>query len=71
MEHEGTLSSPSQYIEHHLSFNTQGAEASFWTLHMDTLIMSVILGMVAMGLIWMVAKKPLRVCPPKRKRLSN
>ena len=37
MEHEGTLSSPSQYIEHHLSFNTQGAEASFWTLHMATM----------------------------------
>ena len=39
MEHEGTLSSPSQYIEHHLSFNTQGAEASFWTIHIDTLVM--------------------------------
>jgi F-type H+-transporting ATPase subunit a len=65
MKHEGTLSSPSQYIEHHLSFNTQGAEASFWTIHIDTLVMSVILGLITMGLIWMVARKATAGVPSK------
>ena len=39
---------PSSYIEHHLSFNAQTiGDGSFWTLHIDTLITSVVLGPVS------------------------
>ena len=58
---------PSSYIEHHLSFNThQLGEGSFWTLHVDTLVMSVVLGILAMGLIWWVARGATSGVPTKR-----
>ena len=58
---------PSSYIEHHLSFNAQPVgEGSFWTLHVDTLAMSVILGLVVMGLVWWVARGATSGVPTKR-----
>lgn len=58
---------PSSYIQHHLSFNTQSVgEGSFWTLHVDTLVMSVVLGLLVMGLIWLVARGATSGVPTKR-----
>jgi len=58
---------PSSYIEHHLSFNAQPVgDGSFWTLHVDTLAMSVILGLVVMGLVWWVARGATSGVPTKR-----
>jgi F-type H+-transporting ATPase subunit a len=62
---------PSEYIAHHLSFNAQGvngntAEQGFWVLHYDTLIMSVVLGLIVMGLVWWVARGATSGVPTKR-----
>ncbi len=58
---------PSSYIQHHLGFNAQSVgDTSFWTLHVDTLAMSVILGFVVMGLIWWVARGATAGVPTKR-----
>lgn len=58
---------PSSYIQHHLSFNAQSVgDGSFWTLHVDTLAMSVILGLVVMGLVWWVARGATAGVPTKR-----
>ena len=58
---------PSGYIEHHLSFNTHPiGQGSFWTLHMDSLVMSVVLGILAMGLIWWVVRGATSGVPTKR-----
>ncbi len=58
---------PSQYISHHLSFNAQSVgNGSFWTLHIDTLIMSVILGFLVMGFVWWVARGATAGVPTKR-----
>jgi F-type H+-transporting ATPase subunit a len=58
---------PSGYISHHLSFNTQAiGEGSFWTIHVDTLVMSVLLGVIAMGLIWWVVRGATAGVPTKR-----
>lgn len=62
---------PSEYIAHHLSFNAQGVNGNatnegFWVLHYDTLIMSVVLGMLVMGLIWWVARGATSGVPTKR-----
>ncbi|MDO8961632.1 MAG: F0F1 ATP synthase subunit A [Methylophilus sp.] len=58
---------PSNYIAHHLSFNTKSiGEGGFWTLHVDTLAMSVILGLVVMGLVWWVARGATAGVPTKR-----
>ena len=41
---------PSGYIAHHLSFNAQPiGEGGFWTLHVDTFVMSVALGLIGHG----------------------
>lgn len=57
---------PSEYIAHHLSFNAQSVgNGSFWVLHYDTLIMSVMLGFVVMGLIWWVARGATSGVPSK------
>lgn len=57
---------PSGYIAHHLSFNTQSVgSGSFWTLHVDTLVVSVLLGVVAMGLIWSVVRGATSGVPSK------
>src|SRR6187551_1467827 len=57
---------PSEYIAGHLSFNAKPiGDGSFWTLHIDTLVMSVLLGFVVMGLVWLVARKATAGVPTK------
>ena len=59
---------PASYIEHHLSFNAKSVSAGdFWTLHLDTLVMSWILGIVAFGLLWWVVRGATAGVPTKRK----
>ncbi len=58
---------PSSYIEHHLTFNTkQVGDGGFWTLHIDTLVTSGVLGLLAFGLIWLVVRGATAGVPSKR-----
>ncbi len=58
---------PSSYIQHHLGFNAQSVgDTSFWTLHVDTLAMSVILGVIVMGFVWWIARGATAGVPNKR-----
>ncbi len=58
---------PSEYIAGHLSFNAKPiGDGGFWTLHVDTLVMSVILGILVMGLVWWVARGASAGVPTKR-----
>ena len=57
---------PSEYIQHHLSFNTHSVgDGGFWTLNVDSLVMSVVLGLLVMGLVWLVARKATSGVPSK------
>ena len=57
---------PSEYIQHHLSFNTRSVgDGSFWTLNVDSLVMSIVLGVLVMGLVWLVARKATSGVPSK------
>ena len=57
---------PSEYITHHLTFNSKPiGDGSFWMLNYDSLIMSVLLGIVVMGLIWWVARSATSGVPAK------
>ena len=57
---------PSEYIQHHLSFNTHSVgQGSFWTLNVDSLVMSIVLGLLVMGLVWLVARKATSGVPSK------
>jgi F-type H+-transporting ATPase subunit a len=58
---------PTEYIQHHLSFFAKPlGEGSFWTLHVDSLITSAILGIVGMGLLWWVVRGATAGVPNKR-----
>lgn len=64
---EQVAMTPSEYIAGHLSFNAKPiGDGGFWTLHVDTLVMSVILGILVMGLVWWVARGASAGVPTKR-----
>ena len=64
---EQAVLTPSDYIAGHLSFNAKSVgDGSFWTLHVDTLVMSVILGLLVMGFVWWVARGATAGVPSKR-----
>ena len=66
-EHTQEALTPAQYIAHHLGFNTQnvGDAGGFWRINVDTLFMSIFLGMLVIGLIWLVARKAQAGVPSK------
>ena len=48
---------PTSYIGHHLTNRTISfGDSSFWTLHLDTLVTSTLLGIVAFGFMWLVVR---------------
>ncbi|MGH8283087.1 MAG: hypothetical protein ACRESE_04495 [Gammaproteobacteria bacterium] len=55
---------PDQYIHHHLSYWTVG-NGGFWTLHVDTLLVSVVLALVFFFSFWVVARKVSSGVPGK------
>jgi F-type H+-transporting ATPase subunit a len=59
---------PTSYITHHLTFNAQpvGGGGGFWTLHVDTLITSVILGALTFGVMWWIARGATSGVPNRR-----
>ncbi len=56
---------PTSYITHHLTFNARG-DGGFWTLHVDTLVTSVVLGVVVLGFLWWVVRGATAGVPDKR-----
>ncbi|HXZ49650.1 MAG TPA: F0F1 ATP synthase subunit A [Usitatibacter sp.] len=62
---------PREYIDHHLTFFTQpvGHGGGFWTLNVDSLVVSVVLGFVGMGFIWWVVRGATSGVPGKRQAL--
>jgi F-type H+-transporting ATPase subunit a len=57
----------STYIQHHLTFFAEPVRESggFWTLHYDTLITSIVLGVLALGFLWLVTRKATSGVPSK------
>jgi len=58
---------PTQYIGHHLSFNAKAVgDGAFSTIHVDTVITSLILGVVAFGFLWWVVRGATSGVPTRR-----
>jgi F-type H+-transporting ATPase subunit a len=55
------------YIQHHLTFFAEPVRESggFWTIHYDTLITSIVLGILALGFLWLVTRKATSGVPSK------
>ncbi len=57
---------PTSYISHHLTFNAKPVgEGAFWTLHVDSLVTAVVLGVLGMGFIWWVVRRATPGVPGK------
>ncbi|MFO1320886.1 MAG: F0F1 ATP synthase subunit A [Burkholderiales bacterium] len=58
---------PTEYIGHHLTnFTSQTGQGSFWTLHVDTLIMALVVGFVGVGFFWWVARGATAGVPSRK-----
>ena len=58
---------PSQYIQHHLTFLTKPVgDGGFWTLNVDSLSVSILLGLVGLGVIWWIVRGATSGVPGKR-----
>ncbi len=64
----GETLTPTAYINHHLSFLAKpvGSEGGFWTLHVDSLITAVILGVLSIGVLWWIVRGASSGVPTKR-----
>ena len=50
--------SPTEYIQHHLTNLTiKVGDGGFWTLHLDTFITSMVLGLIAFGGLYLVSRR--------------
>src|SRR5580704_12095585 len=58
---------PTSYIQHHLTFFAEpvAEQGGFWTIHYDTIITSVILGVLVLGFLWLVTRKATAGVPSK------
>jgi F-type H+-transporting ATPase subunit a len=58
---------PTSYIQHHLTFFAEPVteKGGFWTIHYDTVITSVILGVLVFGFLWLVVRKATSGVPSK------
>src|SRR6266853_5450210 len=58
---------PSEYIQHHLSFFQEPlGENGFWTLNVDSVLTSIVLGGRGLGFIWWVARGATADVPGRR-----
>src|SRR2546427_11670177 len=63
----GTYNNPGEYIEHHLTFFAKPVgEGGFWTLNVDSLATSIILGVIGRGSIWWVVRGATSGVPNRR-----
>jgi F-type H+-transporting ATPase subunit a len=62
-EHAAGPANSTEYITHHLAHFKVGE--GFWTFHVDTLFMSVVLGILTLGLFWSASRKATAGVPSK------
>jgi len=58
---------PSEYIGHHLTFFTKPVgDGAFWTLNVDSMIVTILVGVVGLGFFYWIAKGSSVGVPNKR-----
>lgn len=58
---------PSEYIQHHLSFFEKPiGDGGFWTLNVDSIVTAFVLGVIGLGFLWMVVRGATAGVPGKR-----
>jgi F-type H+-transporting ATPase subunit a len=63
----GTAQTPSEYIQHHLSFFQKPfGDGGFWTLNVDSVVVSIALGVIGLGFLWWVVRGATAGVPGRR-----
>jgi F-type H+-transporting ATPase subunit a len=63
----GAELNPTEYINHHLTFLAKPVgDGSFWTVHVDSVVTAVILGVLGMGFLWWVVRGATSGVPNRR-----
>src|SRR5437867_2029077 len=58
--------SPTEYIQHHLTFLTQPVKkGEFWTINVDTMLTTMVVGALAFGFMWLVTRKASNGVPSR------
>jgi F-type H+-transporting ATPase subunit a len=58
---------PTEYISHHLTHGAkQLGDGGFWTIHFDSLAVSILLGVIGLGFFWWVARGATSGVPGRR-----
>lgn len=58
---------PSEYIEHHLTFFEKPlGDSGFWTLNVDSIVTAFLLGVIGLGFLWVVVRGATAGVPGKR-----
>jgi F-type H+-transporting ATPase subunit a len=59
--------SPTEYINHHLTFLTKpvGTGGDFWTINVDTILSSIFVAVLTFGFLWLVTRKATAGVPSK------
>jgi F-type H+-transporting ATPase subunit a len=66
----GAELTPSEYIQHHLtSFTKPIGDGPFWAINVDSLIVSILLGLIGIGFIWWVVRGATSGVPNRRQAL--
>jgi F-type H+-transporting ATPase subunit a len=66
----GTELTPSQYIQHHLTFFQKPiGDGGFWSLNVDSLAVSILLGLVGLGFIGWVVRGATSGVPTRRQAM--
>ena len=63
----GTAQTPSEYIQHHLTFFQKPiGDGGFWTLNVDSVVVSITLGVLTLGFLWWIVRGATAGVPGKR-----
>ena len=58
--------SPSEYVTHHLKhWQISIGDGAFWTVNVDSLLVSVLVGVLTMGTFWVMARRATSGVPSK------
>jgi F-type H+-transporting ATPase subunit a len=58
--------SPTEYINHHLTFLTQSVKpGEFWAFNVDTILTTIVLGVLTFGFLWLVTRKATSGVPSR------
>lgn len=58
--------SPSEYVTHHLQhLSTPIGSGGFWTVHLDSLLVSIVVGIIGVAIFWLAGRRATAGVPTK------